>query len=260
VVNRTGGEGRLPPPCGPSITRPVRAPRAPPSRSADPRLLGREVDPAARPRPERLLHRDQAEKGATRPDPCHIGSIRGVTHLPGTNRVNIPDSSPISPRRPPGDWPPRWLAVLPVRMIRPEATVPTQSPALPGLHVFSPSTTSASPLPQPRQETRWGVNGDSDPSGSARQQKTSRRSTGSPRAGSEGEGSLATRRSARADERRPAAAPAERSKTRRTNEQTAPNPGTSWRGALGEDGRPDERSDGERSDRERPVSAVDDRE
>jgi hypothetical protein len=56
--------------------------------------------------------------------------------------------------------------------------------------------------------TRWGVNGDSDPSGSARQQQTSRRSTGSPRTGSQGEGSLATRQSARADERRPAAAPA----------------------------------------------------
>jgi hypothetical protein len=44
---------------------------------------------------------------------------------PGTSRVNIPDSSPISPRRPPGDWPPRWLAVLPVRMIRYGATVST---------------------------------------------------------------------------------------------------------------------------------------
>ena len=41
------------------------------------------------------------------------------------------------------------------------------------------------------------MNGDCDPSGSARQQQTSRRCTGSPRTGSEGEGSLATRRSAR---------------------------------------------------------------
>jgi hypothetical protein len=39
----------------------------------------------------------------------------------------------------PGDWPPRWLAVLPGRVIRPGATAPTQSPLrLPGLHVFSP--------------------------------------------------------------------------------------------------------------------------
>jgi hypothetical protein len=30
----------------------------------------------------------------------------------------------------------------------------------------------------------------------------------------------------------------------RTSEQTAPNLGTSWRGTLGEDGRPNERSDG----------------
>src|SRR5215211_108717 len=94
---------------------------------------------------------------------------------------------------------------------------PLSSPspsALPGLHVFSPSTKSASPSLQAREGTRWGVNGDSDASGSARQQQTSRRSTGSPRAGSEGEGSLATRRSARADERRPATAPARPSQAR----------------------------------------------
>jgi hypothetical protein len=48
--------------------------------------------------------------------------------------------------------------------------------------------------------------------------------------------------------------------TSRTNEKTAPNPGTSRRGALGEDGRPDERSDGERSEPEHPVSAVGNRE
>src|SRR5215211_184785 len=46
----------------------------------------------------------------------------------------------------------------------------------------------------------------------------------------------------------------------RTGEQTAPNPGTSWRGALGEDGRPGERSDNERSGPEHQVSAVDDHE
>jgi hypothetical protein len=68
------------------------------------------------------------------------------------------------------------------------------------------------------------------------------------------------RRSARADERRPAAAPATVPGASRTGEQTAPNPGTSWRGALGEDWRPGERSDGERSGPEHPVGAVDDRE
>lgn len=42
----------------------------------------------------------------------------------------------------------------------------------------------------------------------------------------------------------------------RTSEQTAPNSGTSWRGAPGGDGRPGERSDGERTGPEHPVSAV----
>jgi hypothetical protein len=93
------------------------------------------------------------------------------------------------------------------------------------------------------------------------QQQTSRRSSGSPREGSEGEGSLATRRSARADERETRGSTGGTVQdASRTGEQTAPNPGTSWRGALGEDGRPDERSDGERSGPEHPVSAVDDRE
>ena len=41
-----------------------------------------------------------------------------------------------------------------------------------------PLTKSASPSLQAREGTRWGVNGDSDASGSARQQQTSRRSTG----------------------------------------------------------------------------------
>jgi hypothetical protein len=54
-----------------------------------------------------------------------------------------------------------------------------------------PSTKSASPSLQAREGSRWGVNGDSDASRSARQQQTSRRSTGSPRAGSGGEASLA---------------------------------------------------------------------
>ncbi len=50
-------------------------------RSADPRLLGREADPAARPGPERLLHRNQAEKGATRHDRCHVGSRYAVSRI-----------------------------------------------------------------------------------------------------------------------------------------------------------------------------------
>lgn len=83
----------------------------------------------------------------------------------------------------------------------------------------------ASPWPQAREGTRWGVNEDSDLSGSARQQQTSRRSTGSPRAGSQGEGSLATRRSARADERRPAAAPARPSQARAGGRTDGPEPG-----------------------------------
>jgi hypothetical protein len=66
--------------------------------------------------------------------------------------------------------PPRWLALLSARMIRPGATVP---PALPGLHVFSPSTISVSPWPHAPAGTRWRVNGDSDPSGSARQRDVS---------------------------------------------------------------------------------------
>src|SRR6266542_2114886 len=68
-----------------------------------------------------------------------------------------------------------------------------RSELLPGLHVFSPFGGRGLALLQARKGTRWGVNGDSDPSGSARQQQQkSRRSTGSPRAGSEGDGTLAT--------------------------------------------------------------------
>jgi hypothetical protein len=142
------------------------------------------------------------------------------------------------------------------------ATVPTQSPLrLPGLHVFSPSTISASPWPQAREGTRWGVNGDSDASGSARQQQTSRRSTGSPRAGSQGEGSLATRRSARADERRPAAAPAERSKTRAGRANRRPRTRAPYGEARSEktEDRTSARTPSDR-DRSTRVSAVDDRE
>ena len=130
-------------------------------------------------------------------DPSHDLGLRPGLGRPlswlsrGAERRSLsPRSLPLSPT-----WrqPPRCLLVPPVRMIRPRASVPTRSPSgLPGLHVFSPSTKAASPWLQARRGTRWGVIGDSDPSGSARQLKKSRRSTGSPRAGSEGDGKLAT--------------------------------------------------------------------
>jgi hypothetical protein len=73
-------------------------------------------------------------------------------------------------------------------------------------------------------------------------------------------GQSRNRQPARADERRPAATQARPAQARADGRTTAPNPGTSWRGELGEDGRPDERSASERSEPERPVSAVDNRE
>jgi hypothetical protein len=85
------------------------------------------------------------------------------------------------------------LQALAVRVIRPEATVPTGSPSVCRDSAFSrPSTEGGLAMLQARAATRWGVNGDSDPSRSARQQKKSRRSTGSTRAGSEDDGTLAT--------------------------------------------------------------------
>jgi hypothetical protein len=130
---------------------------------------------------------------------------------------------------PSSDWPPRWLAMLHGPNDPAGATVSTQSPCLCRDSTFSrPWTKSASPPLQARERSRWGVNGDSDASGSARQQQTSRRSTGSPRAGSEGEGSLATRRSARADERETRGSTGGTVQdASRTGEPTAPNPGTS---------------------------------
>jgi hypothetical protein len=133
--------------------------------------------------------------------------------------------------------------------------IPTPVPLrLPGLPVFSPFGGRGLAMLQARGGTPWGVNGDSDPSRSARQQQTSRRSTGSPRAGSEGDGKLATGGrlgQTSGDLRRhrrdgPHREPDER--------QTAPNPSTSWRGTLGNHGRPDERSDGERAGPRHPVS------
>ena len=162
---------------------------------------------------------------------------------------------------PPGDWPPRLLAMLhgpndpawghcphpvPLTFARtPRFLAPRRSRPRLGL--------------RHRAGTRWGVNGDSDPSGSARQQQTSRRSTGSPRAGSQGEGSLATRRSARADERRPATAPAERSKTRAGRASKRPRtraPHGEERSEKTED-RTSARTASDRN-RRRPGSAVDD--
>ncbi len=69
------------------------------------------------------------------------------------------------------------------------------------------------------------------------------------------------RRPARVDERRSAATPARWSHiASRMSEQAAPNPGTSCGGALGEDGRPGERSDGERTGPEHPANPVEVRE
>jgi hypothetical protein len=131
------------------------------------------------------------------------------------------------------------------RMIRPETTVPHPVPvASSGLHNFSPLDEKG---PSPCTGTRgdsmgseWGLR----PLTIGGQLQKSRRSTGSPRAGSEGDGNSP-----------PAVGSGRRAEicgdtgamvhiASRTSEQTAPNLGTSWRGTLGEDGRPDERSDG----------------
>jgi hypothetical protein len=74
------------------------------------------------------------------------------------------------------------------------------------------------------------------PQDQRRQQQKSRRSTGSPRAGSEGDGKLATggRLGLPAEIRGDTGATFPYAS--RTREQTAPNPGTSRGGALGEDG------------------------
>jgi hypothetical protein len=84
--------------------------------------------------------------------------------------------------------------------------------------------------------TPWGVNGDSDPSQSARQQQKSRRSTGSPRAGSEATASSpsAVGSGSRAEICGDTGAMVHIAS--RASEQTAPNPGTSWRGTLGDTG------------------------
>jgi hypothetical protein len=118
-------------------------------------------------------------------------------------------------RPPSSGWPPRWLAMLhgPNDPARGHCLHPVPLP-LPGLHVFSPldeiGLALASGTRRDSMGSEWGLGalriGSTTPDVSAIHW--------SPRAGSQGEGSLATRRSARADERRPAAAPAERSKTR----------------------------------------------
>jgi hypothetical protein len=156
--------------------------------------------------------------------------------------------------------------MLPARMI----LLGLLSPASPsfvcrGLHVFSPldgiCLAFASGTRRAGEGTRWGVNGDSDASGSARQQQTFRRSTGLPRAGSDGEGSLATGQSARADKRIPAPAPARPSQAQAGRANRRPR----TRAPHGEErsektgGRASARTASDR-DREHPVSAVDDRE
>jgi hypothetical protein len=82
---------------------------------------------------------------------------------------------------------------------------------------------------QARETTRWGVNGDSDPSRSLDAAEVSAIHWFAA-SRLRGRRQARHRRSARADRRRSAAAPVRRSHiASRTTEQTAPNPGTSWR-------------------------------
>jgi hypothetical protein len=167
--------------------------------------------------------------------------------------------SPVSTESPPcpslRETPPRWLAVPTVRIIRLRATVPTQSPSACRDSTFSrPPRKQPRLWPRAREGTRWGVNGDSDPSGSTRQQQKSRRSTGSPRAGSEGDGTSPPAAGSGSPAEIRGTTSATVIDASRTSEKTAPNPGTSWRGALGETGgRPNARTARGRDARERPV-------
>jgi len=92
-----------------------------------------------------------------------------------------------------GDMLPRRLPVLSVRIIRPGGRSPSGPPPFPRDSTFSrPSTEAALAFVQTRARTRWGVIGEPYPSGSAREQDKSRRSTWFLRAGSEGDGRFAT--------------------------------------------------------------------
>jgi hypothetical protein len=118
----------------------------------------------------------------------------------------------------------------------------------PRLRAFSTPRARTIPPLQARTGTRRGGNAESHHSPSSRQQQTRRRSTAWPRAGSEGDGHLSGGGRPREPERRSAGRPVSRSVTRAERAiQTATNPGTSRRGALGATGRPEERSDGERA-------------
>jgi hypothetical protein len=124
-----------------------------------------------------------------------------------------------------------------------------------------PSTEAASPWSRHERGLDGEELGGPTPQDRPRQQQRSRRSTGSPRAGSEGDGRFATGGrlgQTSGDPRRHGRdGPTSQSQT---SEQTAPNPGTSWRGPLRGDGRPDERSDSERTVTGAPGEPVDDRE
>ncbi len=75
----------------------------------------------------------------------------------------------------------------------PEGRSPSGPPPFPRDSTFSrPSTEAALAFVQTRARTRWGVIGEPYPSGSAREQDKSRRSTWFLRAGSEGDGRFAT--------------------------------------------------------------------
>jgi hypothetical protein len=138
-----------------------------------------------------------------------------------------------------GDMPPRHLPLLPVRIIRPGGSVPIRSPSVSqGLHAFSPLDGSgAVPLrigPTTGQITAIYL---------VRHEQAPKATAGSPPAVGSGRQAESTE------------TPARRSKTRAGRARhTAPNPGTSWRGALGGDSRPEERSEGERTGPELPVN------
>jgi hypothetical protein len=175
--------------------------------------------------------------------------------LPGGSQSALltPQNLARAPAR--DDIPPRRLLVLPVRIIRPGGSVPIRSPSVSkGLHAFSPLDGSGPRLRPGTSEDSMGSEWGAVPLriGPTTGQITAIhlvRREQAPKA------TVRHRRSARADKRRSTETPARRSKTRAGRARhTAPNPGTSWRGPLGGDGRPDERSEGERTGPEHPVN------
>ncbi len=98
--------------------------------------------------------------------------------LPGGSQYAL--LTPLNLARVPAldDMPPRHLPVLPVRIIRPGGSVPIRPPPFPRDSTLSRHSTEATlAFVQARGRTRWGVNREPYPSGSARQQDKSRRST-----------------------------------------------------------------------------------